>query len=80
MKFSVATIAAFAAVALARPKFTNNSYQGISEGEPFTLTWDSAKGAVTIELFTGTDPNNLKPVRVLTTSMNFLSSFETRAI
>ncbi|KAK3986890.1 hypothetical protein QBC44DRAFT_372626 [Cladorrhinum sp. PSN332] len=75
MKFSVATVAAFAALVLARPEFTNTSYQGIKEGEPFTLTWHKGQGTVTIHLVTGEDEGSLNPVRTLTTSTSESGSF-----
>ncbi|KAL2161430.1 hypothetical protein VTH06DRAFT_7991 [Thermothelomyces fergusii] len=63
MKFSVSAILAFAAAALARPRFTNSNFF-IEEGQPFTLTWEGAAGTVDIKLKTG-DPENLETVAVL---------------
>jgi len=64
MKFSVGTVLAFAAAALAKPVLLNSNYQ-ITEGEPFTLKWNNAQGPVTITLMTG-DPNHLNKVTDLT--------------
>ncbi|KAL2199904.1 Ser-Thr-rich glycosyl-phosphatidyl-inositol-anchored membrane family-domain-containing protein [Corynascus similis CBS 632.67] len=64
MKFSVGAVLAFAAAALALPKFTNSDFT-ITEGEPFTLKWTDAEGPVTITLKTGPE-ENLQTVTVLT--------------
>ncbi|KAL2022756.1 hypothetical protein VTK56DRAFT_4572 [Thermocarpiscus australiensis] len=61
MKFSVASVVAFAAVVLAKPMFTNSNYD-VQEGVPITLQWSNAEGPVTVTLMTGNDPNNLKKV------------------
>ncbi|KAK4170199.1 hypothetical protein QBC43DRAFT_1707 [Cladorrhinum sp. PSN259] len=75
MKFYIATVAAFAAGVLARPEFTNTSYQGIKEGAPFTLTWQKAEGTVTIEIVSGKDEGSLEPVRTITTTTGESGSF-----
>ncbi|KAL2122841.1 hypothetical protein VTJ04DRAFT_3296 [Mycothermus thermophilus] len=66
MKFSVAAVLAFAAAALAKPFITNTSFN-IEEGKPFTLTWEGAQGAVTIEVLTGSS-DNLKVVTTVGTA------------
>jgi hypothetical protein len=52
MKFTIASVVAFAAAALAKPVLLNSNYE-IFEGEPFTLKWSNAQGPVTISLMTG---------------------------
>lgn len=52
MKFTVASVLAFAAAVLAKPVLLNSNYE-IFEGEPFTLKWSNAEGPVTITLMTG---------------------------
>jgi hypothetical protein len=52
MKFSVGTLVAFAAAALAKPILTNSNYD-IVEDEAFTIKWSNAQGPVTITLKTG---------------------------
>ena len=76
MKLSVATIVgAFVAAGLAKPIFTNSEYV-VEEGVPITLNWSNASGPVTITLMTGSDPNNLKEVDVITCmSTRMLSAF-----
>ncbi|KAK4230675.1 hypothetical protein QBC38DRAFT_452006 [Podospora fimiseda] len=69
MKFSVATVAAFAALVLAKPEFTNSSFNGVEEGKPFTLTWRNAQGTVTIDVITGEDEGSLSPVAVQTVTI-----------
>ncbi|GAB1310991.1 hypothetical protein MFIFM68171_01201 [Madurella fahalii] len=52
MKFSFATVLAFAAAVFARPRFLNSDY-AIEENVPITLRWGDAVGPVTITLMTG---------------------------
>ncbi|KAK4188531.1 hypothetical protein QBC35DRAFT_192779 [Podospora australis] len=79
MKFSVATVVAFAAAVLAKPEITNLSFN-VVEGQPFTLTWRNAEGGVKVELMSGPDSGSLKPLRTLgnvpegTTSFSFTPS------
>ncbi|KAM0511371.1 hypothetical protein ACHAPE_009959 [Trichoderma viride] len=55
MKYSVAAVSAFAAVALAKPAFTNLSFD-VEVGKPFTITFAGCSASTTcnIELQTGT--------------------------
>ncbi|KAL7798580.1 hypothetical protein V8C37DRAFT_368365 [Trichoderma ceciliae] len=66
MKYSVAAISAFAAVALAKPQFLNSAFQ-VEEGKPFTLQYSGCDAGCTITLQTGAS-DNLKDVKVLATS------------
>ena len=52
MKFSVGTLVAFAAAALAKPILTNSNYD-VVEDVAFTIKWSNAQGPVTITLKTG---------------------------
>lgn len=61
--FSVAAMAALAAMAEARAAFTNTDFT-VTAGEPFTLTWEGATAAVTITLKNG-PKDDLKDVMVL---------------
>lgn len=65
MKYSAAAVSAFAAVALAKPSFTNLSFD-VQVGQPFTLTFAgcSASTTCTIELQTGAS-KALKDVKTL---------------
>ncbi|KXX78159.1 hypothetical protein MMYC01_204277 [Madurella mycetomatis] len=65
MKFSLATVLAFAAAVLAQPRFLNSEYT-IEENVPITLRWGDAVGPVTITLMTGPE-DNLRPVMDITT-------------
>ncbi|KAK4151193.1 hypothetical protein C8A00DRAFT_45558 [Chaetomidium leptoderma] len=60
MKFSVGTVLAFAAAALAKPVLLNSDF-AVEEGKPFTLKWNNAEGPVTVSLMKG-DPLNLDKV------------------
>lgn len=63
MRFSTIFVAVMAAVAEAKPQFTNSAYD-VEAGVPFTLSWSGATGPVTIVLQNG-PPGNLKDVMVL---------------
>lgn len=63
MKYSVAAISAFAAVALAKPEFLNSAFQ-VQEGKPFTLEYSGCSSGCEIVLQTGAS-TNLKDVKVL---------------
>lgn len=69
MKYSVAAVSAFAAVALAKPAFTNLSFQ-VEVGQPFTLTFAGCSSGCTIELQTGTS-KALKDVKTLACELIF---------
>ncbi|KAF3072100.1 hypothetical protein CFAM422_005788 [Trichoderma lentiforme] len=66
MKYSVAAISAFAAVALAKPEFLNSAFQ-VQEGKPFTLEYSGCSSGCEIVLQTGAS-TNLKDVKVLASS------------
>ncbi|KAL6802229.1 hypothetical protein J3E68DRAFT_424076 [Trichoderma sp. SZMC 28012] len=66
MKYSVAAISAFAAVALAKPEFLNSAFQ-VQEGKPFTLEYSGCSSGCEIVLQTGAS-TNLKDVKVLAPS------------
>jgi hypothetical protein len=66
MKYSVAAVSAFVAVALAKPEFLNSSFQ-VQEGKPFTLEYSGCAAGCEIVLQTGAS-TNLKDVKVLATS------------
>lgn len=63
MKFTISTVIAFAAAALAKPILTNSDYT-VEEGKPFTITWSNAEGPVTLTLKNGPS-KNLKDVTVI---------------
>ena len=63
MKFSVATVVAFAAAVYAQPKLGNSKYD-IEEGVPFEITWFNQEGPVTITLKNGPS-GALKTVEVI---------------
>ncbi|KAL7924022.1 hypothetical protein ACQKWADRAFT_288571 [Trichoderma austrokoningii] len=65
MKYSVAAVSAFAAAALAKPAFTNLSFE-VEVGKPFTLTFTGCSAGCDIELQTGAS-NNLKDVKAVAT-------------
>ncbi|KAI8302481.1 hypothetical protein K4K59_000469 [Colletotrichum sp. SAR11_240] len=62
--FSATLVAAFAAVAQA-VQLTNSDF-AITAGQPFTITWSGATGAVTINLKNGAS-TDLKTVAAITT-------------
>jgi hypothetical protein len=65
MKVSVATtVSALAAVAAAKPAFTNSNFN-IKQGQSFTLTYTGCDSGCTIILENG-GANNLQPVQTLT--------------
>ncbi|KAL6867791.1 hypothetical protein J3F83DRAFT_738038 [Trichoderma novae-zelandiae] len=66
MKYSVAAVSAFVAVALAKPEFLNSVFE-VQEGKPFTLEYSGCSSGCTITLQTGAS-SNLKDVKVLATS------------
>ncbi|PTB43041.1 uncharacterized protein TrAFT101_001600 [Trichoderma asperellum] len=72
MKYSVAAVSALAATALAKPSFTNVSFQ-VEVGQPFTLTFAGCSSGCTIELQTGAS-NNLKDVKTLATGVTGTSA------
>lgn len=74
MKYA-APILAVAAVAAARPEFTNNSYEGIEEGEPFTLTFTGCEGGCSIVLQNGPD-DDLQDVTELTSKSSMREPFK----
>ncbi|KAK1244953.1 hypothetical protein MKX08_004582 [Trichoderma sp. CBMAI-0020] len=67
MKYSVAAVSAFAAVALAKPSFTNLSFD-VEVGKPFTITFAGCASGCDIELQTGSS-KDLKDVKVLATGV-----------
>jgi hypothetical protein len=67
MKLSAIVAAAFAAVALAKPAFTNSEF-AVEEGKPITLGWTGASGPVTLELVTGPDPQHLTTYKIITSA------------
>lgn len=65
MKFlGAVALAALAAIANANLILTNSQYN-LVPGQPFTLTWSGASGAVTVTLKTGSNPNDLSTVKTL---------------
>ncbi|KAL7913121.1 hypothetical protein GGI35DRAFT_476929 [Trichoderma velutinum] len=66
MKYSVAAVSAFVAVALAKPEFLNSAFQ-VQEGKPFTLEYSGCSSGCEIVLQTGAS-TNLKDVKVLAPS------------
>lgn len=77
MKYSVAAVSALAATALAKPSFTNVSFQ-VEVGQPFTLTFAGCSSGCTIELQTGAS-NNLKDVKTLASELIFRHERNLRA-
>lgn len=79
MKYSVAAVSAFAAVALAKPSFTNLSFD-VEAGKPFTLTFAGCSASTTcdIELQTGTS-KALKDVKTLACELIFRRGRNLRA-
>lgn len=74
MKFSVATISAFVAYALAKPALTNVDFN-IQEGVDYTLEWIDADGPVTIILMTGPDAEHMTPYKTITSKFLSLKAF-----
>ncbi|KAL6809379.1 hypothetical protein GGI42DRAFT_350836 [Trichoderma sp. SZMC 28013] len=66
MKYSVAAVSAFVAVALAKPEFLNSAFQ-VQEGKPFTLEYSGCSSGCEIVLQTGAS-SDLKDVKVLASS------------
>lgn len=64
MKYTFATIAAFASVALAQPAFLNSKFD-VEEGKPFTIKYSGCEGGCTITLQNGKSTDT-KDVEVLT--------------
>ncbi|RSM16533.1 hypothetical protein CEP52_000095 [Fusarium oligoseptatum] len=64
MKYTFATIAAFASVALATPTFLNSNWE-VQEGKPFTIKYSGCEGGCTITLQNGKSTDT-KDVTVLT--------------
>ncbi|UPK98717.1 hypothetical protein LCI18_009652 [Fusarium solani-melongenae] len=64
MKYTFATIAAFASVALATPAFLNSKWD-VEEGKPFTIKYSGCEGGCTITLQNGKS-SDTKDVEVLT--------------
>ncbi|KAH6610509.1 hypothetical protein Trco_000529 [Trichoderma cornu-damae] len=67
MKYSIAAVTAFVAVAFAKPQFLNSAFQ-VEEGKPFTLKYSGCDSGCIITLQTGAS-SNLKDVKVLATSV-----------
>lgn len=69
MKQSIALLSAAAAiVSAAKPVLLNSSYS-VTEGEPFTLTFEGCDAGCTITLETGPDEDSFKPVQTLTSKL-----------
>ncbi|KAF4969761.1 hypothetical protein FZEAL_10173 [Fusarium zealandicum] len=66
MKYTIATIAAFASVALAQPAFLNTDFS-LTEGEPYTIRFSGCDSGCTIILQNG-DSDDLDDYRTLTSS------------
>ncbi|KAJ4319150.1 hypothetical protein N0V84_006512 [Fusarium piperis] len=64
MKYTFATVAAFASVALATPAFLNSRWD-VQEGRPFTIRYSGCEGGCTITLQNG-ESSNTQDVTVLT--------------
>ncbi|KAJ3470733.1 hypothetical protein MRS44_000832 [Fusarium solani] len=64
MKYTFATIAAFASVAMATPAFLNSKWD-VEEGKPFTIKYSGCEGGCTITLQNGKS-SDTKDVEVLT--------------
>ncbi|RSL66798.1 hypothetical protein CEP54_003569 [Fusarium duplospermum] len=64
MKYTFATIAAFASVAMATPAFLNSKWD-VQEGKPFTIKYSGCEGGCTITLQNGKS-SDTKDVTVLT--------------
>lgn len=70
MKYTFATIAAFASVALATPTFLNSKWD-VQEGKPFTIKYSGCEGGCTITLQNGKS-SDTKDVSVLTGRFSLL--------
>ncbi|KAF9776940.1 hypothetical protein IL306_004811 [Fusarium sp. DS 682] len=66
MKYTLATIAAFASVALAKPAFLNTDFQ-LTEGKPYTIRYTGCDSGCTIVLQNGPS-DDLKDYKTLTSS------------
>ncbi|KAF4334143.1 extracellular matrix precursor [Fusarium beomiforme] len=66
MKYTFATIAAFASVALAKPAFLNTDFE-LTEGKPYTIRYSGCDDGCTIVLQNGPS-DDLKDYKTLTTS------------
>ncbi|KAF4461360.1 FEM1 [Fusarium albosuccineum] len=66
MKYTFATVAAFAAVALAEPAFLNTNWD-LTQGQPFTIKFSGCESGCTIVLQNG-DSDDLKDYKTLTAS------------
>jgi hypothetical protein len=53
MQFSKVLVAAAAFVVAQAVEFTNPSFNSVTAGQPFNITWSGAVGAVTIVLKNG---------------------------
>ncbi|KAM7195103.1 Ser-Thr-rich glycosyl-phosphatidyl-inositol-anchored membrane family domain containing protein [Naviculisporaceae sp. PSN 640] len=67
MKYTISSVIAFAAAALAKPILTNTEYP-VEEGQPFTITWANAEGPVTLTLKNGPS-KNLQDVTVIASDL-----------
>ncbi|KAJ3512770.1 hypothetical protein NM208_g15278 [Fusarium decemcellulare] len=66
MKYTFATVAAFAAVALAEPAFLNTNWD-LVQGQPFTIKFSGCESGCTIVLQNG-ESDDLKDYKTLTAS------------
>jgi hypothetical protein len=66
MKYTIATVAAFATMALAQPAFTNTKFD-LTEGKPYTITFTGCDSGCTIVLQNG-ESTDLKDYKTLTSS------------
>jgi hypothetical protein len=66
MKYTLATVAAFASVALAKPAFLNTDFQ-LTEGKPYTIRYSGCDDGCTIVLQNGPS-DDLKDYKTLTSS------------
>ncbi|KAJ4271879.1 hypothetical protein NW762_000588 [Fusarium torreyae] len=66
MKYTIATIAAFASVALAKPAFLNTDFD-LTEGKPYTVKFSGCDSGCTIVLQNG-ESDDLKDYKTLTSS------------
>jgi type 1 fimbria pilin len=77
MKYTIATVAAFATMALAQPAFTNTKFD-LTEGKPYTITFTGCDSGCTIVLQNG-ESTDLKDYKTLTsmsyTNIALCSSF-----
>ncbi|RGP67265.1 hypothetical protein FLONG3_8556 [Fusarium longipes] len=66
MKYTFATVAAFATMALAKPAFLNTEFD-LTEGKPYTIRFSGCESGCTIVLQNG-ESTDLKDYKTLTTS------------